>query len=212
MTENYFFIDGSALLAQVRELQKNDKSFRDRKLDPIKLIEYFQNSLRILGSESYKRATFYFPKGEMMISEYLIVPNFKKPGLIRDINFKYCGQKLKGSTAFNKFVSEKVPKKWRGRFTKSEKGVDLEICCDALKLASMGKLERLFLFTNDDDFIPLCKAIKEFGSNISLLELSETITSNKSLLEEVDSYDVVLKRNLENMFIPISNSPTEVNK
>lgn len=209
MTENYFFIDGSALIAQVREVQKTEKSFRGRKLDPIKLIEYFQEALFILGSEAYKRAVFYFPKGETTLSEYLVMPNIKKPGLIRDLSFKYCGEKLKGSAAFSKFVLEKVPSKWRGRFTKSEKGVDLEICCDALKLASMGKIERLFLLTNDDDFVPLCKAIKEFGANISLIQLSDIIAPNESLLAETDSYDVVPLANLQSMFTPILAPPTE---
>jgi len=44
---------------------------------------------------------------------------------------------------------ETVPSEFRDRCTKSEKGVDIEICCDALKLAALGKLDRLALLTND---------------------------------------------------------------
>lgn len=211
MTENYFFIDGSALIAQIRYVQRSDRAFRGRKLDPIQLIFYFQRALQILGSDAYKRAVFYFPKGdEKTVHEHLAVPNFKKPGLVRDISFKYCGQKIKGSAPFNKFVLEKVPKRWQSRFTKSEKGIDLEICCDALKLASAGKIERLFFLTNDDDFIPLCRTLKEFGTNISLIHLSEIITPNDSLLQEVDSYDVVSMVNLQSMFIPLPTPPAEL--
>jgi len=209
MTNNYFFIDGSALLSQIRTLQKEKKEFLNRKLDPIKLINYFNLNLEDLESISYKRAVFYFPRGETIIDEYLMMPNFKKPGLVRDLHFKYCGQKMRGSESFNKFVSEKVPKKWRSRFTKSEKGIDIEICCDALKLASTRNMERLFLLTNDDDFVPLCKTLKDFGTNISLIYLSEVVTPNRSLIEESDSYDVVPEKKIQEMFIPIPTSQTE---
>lgn len=216
MLENYFFIDGSALLSQIREIQKKLKLSGKRKLDPIKLIDYFCDHLYQLGSQEYKRAVFYFPRGdEITINEYLQMPNFKKSGLIRDLYFKYCGQKIKGSAAFNKFVLDKVPKKWRGHCTKSEKGIDIEICCDALRLATIGKMERLFLLSNDSDFVPLCKTLKDFGVNVSLISLSEIIEPNRLLLKECDSYDVVQKENLQNMFIPtlaVSNGGTSINQ
>jgi hypothetical protein len=77
------------------------------------------------------------------------------------------------------------------------------MCCDALKLASAARLERLFLLTNDDDFVPFCRAIKEFGANISIIHLSDIVTRNHSLLREVDSYDVIAKPMLQTMFFPI---------
>ena len=203
MIANYFFIDGSSLLSQIRELQKVKPVFKNRKLDPILLINYFTVNLRDLQAHEYKRAVFYFPNGdENTVKDYLIVPSFKKAGLVRDIHFKYCGTKIKGSDAFNKFVTDKVPNKWKDRFSKSEKGIDIEICCDALKLASTGKMERLFMFTNDSDFIPLCKTLKEFGVNISLIHLSELIPPNVSLSKETDSYDVIKSEELQKMFIP----------
>ena len=100
-----------------------------------------------------------------------------------------------------------VPPKFQDRFSKSEKGIDIEICCDALKLASASRIERLFLLTNDDDFIPFCRTIKEFGANISIIHLSETVNRNVSLLREVDSYDVVSSRHLQQMFLPIPEAP-----
>jgi len=207
MLNNYFFIDGSALISQVREVQKNLKSFKGRRLDPILLVRYFTTVLRELSEGQYKRAVFYFPKGgEKLIEEYLEMPNFKSPGKIRDINFKYCGEKLKGSEAFNKFVSKEVPKKWLDRFTKSEKGIDIEMCCDALRYASAGRLDRLFLMENDDDFIPLCKILKEFGTNVSLIYLSEVISPNKTLIQVADSYDVVPEENLNSIFVPVPGS------
>jgi uncharacterized LabA/DUF88 family protein len=203
MLANYFFIDGSALCAQIRVLQREDRSFEKRRLIASKLIEYFCESLVILGAGDFKRATFYFPKGdEIAIQDYLVIPEFKKPGTVRDIHFKFCGQKLKGSAQFTEFVESNVPAKWRDRFSKSEKGVDIEICCDALKLASASRMERLFLFTNDDDFLPLCRTLKEFGANISIIQLTDLVAPNTSLVSDVDSYDVVRQDALQDMFVP----------
>jgi uncharacterized LabA/DUF88 family protein len=203
MLANYFFIDGSALTAQIRVLQRQDRSFEKRRLVASKLIESFCKNLAILGARDFKRATFYFPKGdEVAIEDYLVGPEFNKPGAVRDIQFKFCGQKLKGSAPFTEFVESTVPLKWRDRFSKSEKGVDIEICCDALKLASASRMERLFLLTNDDDFLPLCRTLKEFGTNISIIHLTDFVAPNTSLVSEVDSYDVVPGSDLQDMFVP----------
>ena len=93
-----------------------------------------------------------------------------------------------------------MPPQWKDRCVKSEKGVDIEICCDALRLASSGKMERLFLLTNDRDFIPLCKTLKDFGVNISLLYLSEFSNPNKLLTDECDSCDLFKSEFLEEIF------------
>jgi hypothetical protein len=210
MLLNYFFIDGSALTAQIRVLRRQDRSFENRRLDPCLLIKYFNNTLHELGSHEFKRATFYFPKGdEVAVEEYLIVPAYNKPGVVRDVFFKFCGQKLKGSAAFTTWVESSVPPKWRDRVSKSEKGVDLEICCDALKLASASRLERLFILANDDDFLPMCRTLKEFGANISIIHLTDFISPNVSLVSESDSYDVVERNALQTLFFP-PFTPTEV--
>ena len=202
MTENYYFIDGSSLLAQIRTLQKKSPTYKERRLDILKLISYFTSASLDLGSEAYKRAVFYFPEGETTIQDFLIIPNFKKPGLVRDLHLKYCGKKIRGSKAFNDFVNLKVPEKYRDRFTKSEKGIDIEMCCDALRLAGIGKLERLFFLTNDSDFVPLCRTLKDFGANISLIHLSEKISPNEALLKQCDSYDTISENELNEMFLP----------
>jgi uncharacterized LabA/DUF88 family protein len=203
MLANYFFIDGSALTAQIQVLRRQDRSFEKRRLVASQLIEFFCDNLGMLGANEFKRAIFYFPQGdEVAIEEYLVAPDFNKPGTVRDIHFKFCGQKLKGSAEFTAFVESTVPTKFRDRFSKSEKGVDLEICCDALKLASASRMDRLFLLTNDDDFLPLCRTLKEFGSNISIIHLTDVVAPNTSLLKDVDSYDVVPLLELQKMFVP----------
>jgi uncharacterized LabA/DUF88 family protein len=208
MTANYFFIDGSALTSQIRQLRREDPSFSGRKLCPNRLVEHFMRALTQLHGNSYKRVIFYFPEGdETVVEDYLVMPDHRKPGEIRDIHFKFCGQKLKKSTEFNEFVETQVPDKFKDRFSKSEKGIDIEMCCDAFKLASASRLERLFILTNDDDFVPFCRTIKEYGANVSIIHLSDTVNGNLSLLREADSYDVVPRSELQRMFLPVPDAP-----
>lgn len=201
MDNNYFFIDGSALLSHIRQLQKQEKDFCSRKLDPIKLIKYYFNTLGDLIDDSYKRAVFYFPVGETQDKEYLLMPDLSISGKVRDINFKYCGRKLKNSDAYTRFL-DTVPKRWIDHVSKSEKGVDIEICCDALKLASAGRIDRLFIMTNDSDFAPLFRTLKDFGVNVSLIHITSIINVNKKLLCECDSYDSIPLDRLNNLFFP----------
>jgi uncharacterized LabA/DUF88 family protein len=207
MQQNYFFIDGSALMAQIRQLRRARPIFADRKLCPKKFLEFFMRKLGDLHSGEYKRAIFYFANGDdANVETHFEAPNIRKPGEIRDLHFKYCGHKLKKSEEFERFVEKSVPAKFQGRFSKSEKGIDIEMCCDALKLASAGNIERLFLLSNDGDFIPFCRTIKEFGANISMIYLSDIIPPNGDLLQEADSYDVVGTSELYSIFLP---PPTE---
>lgn len=128
------------------------------------------------------------------------MPKNTTPGLVRDVHFKHCGEKLDRSVAYEKWLEDEVPPEWKDRCVKSEKGIDIEICCDALRLASMGKMDRLFLITNDRDFIPLCKTLKEFGVNVSLVHLSAFTNPSKLLVDECDSYDVVNTEHLKAIF------------
>ncbi|UNC15904.1 NYN domain-containing protein [Acidiphilium multivorum] len=202
MDANYFFIDGSALMAQIRQLQRAEPTYRNRKLCVREFMQYQMHALPELHNHSYKRATFYFANGDdANINEYLLLPDHRIPGTIRDIQLKYCGHKLKKSAEFDKFVEENVPPKFHDRFSKSEKGIDIEMCCDALRLASANRLNRLFILTNDSDFIPLCRTIKEFGTNISILHLSCSNPPNTELLREADTYDVVSPNGLNRMFL-----------
>jgi uncharacterized LabA/DUF88 family protein len=191
-------------MAQIRQLRRAEPSYRDRKLCVIEFINYQMAALQELHNQSYKRATFYFVNGDDdNILQHIILPNHNIPGKIKDIQIKYCGSKLKKSAQFDKFVQEEVPSKFQSRFSKSEKGVDIEMCCDALRLASADRLDRLFILTNDSDFIPLFRTIKEFGSNISIFYLSCKNPPNADLLREADTYTVVSPDGLVGMFLPL---------
>jgi uncharacterized LabA/DUF88 family protein len=112
--------------------------------------------MREFMGSGYKRAVFFFPFGDRQIEEYLDVPDATTPGLVRDVSFKYCGEKLARSSEYDAWL-ETVPEQFRDRCQRSEKGVDVQICCDASQLAAMGHISRLFLSTNDSDFIPLLR-------------------------------------------------------
>jgi hypothetical protein len=154
--------------------------------------------------DGYRRATFYFARQDMQVEQYLTLPDFTKPRVTRDIEIRYCGAKLPNSTEYDDWLRS-VPDKFLDRCQKSEKGVDIEICCDALQLAATGQLDRLFLLSNDSDFLPLCRKLKELGANASLLRLSDARPVNKELAYACDSYDVVPERMLWNVFdLPVN--------
>ena len=117
-----------------------------------------------------------------------------------DIHIKECGKKLTGGSRVDKWIAEKSPPNYiLDRLHRSEKAVDTQICCDSLLLAGLGKLDRLFLYTNDYDFIPLCQTVKNLGANISLFRLEDK-NLNSDLRKECDSFSVVRPENLENLF------------
>jgi uncharacterized LabA/DUF88 family protein len=66
----------------------------------------------------------------------------------------------------------------------------------------MGNMDRLVLYTNDSDFIPLCEKLKEFGSNVSLIRLSSDRQVNRDLAAACDTYQTVHKERLNDVFTP----------
>jgi uncharacterized LabA/DUF88 family protein len=207
---NFLFFDGSSLVAQIKQLQNARAEFKDNKLDVIRLVAGFVTAyeLRDVFGSGYKRAVFYFAAGDKQIVQYLTLPDFKKPGLVRDIEIRYCGEKLPRSAKYEKFLTT-VPAEFLDRCQKSEKGVDIEICCDALQLAAAGHLGRAFLLTNDSDFVSLCRKLKEVGANISLLRLSDARPVNMKLAQACDSHDLFPERLLHHAF---GISPATVEK
>jgi uncharacterized LabA/DUF88 family protein len=190
------FFDGSSLITQIRQLQGNDGRFKDRKLQPRELVMFFDDAVISDGlGTMYKRAVFYFAEGDSQVEQFLDLPNRSAPGLVRDMEFRFCGRKIPSSTRYEKWL-ETVPDEYRERCQRSEKGVDIEICCDALQLAAAKLMDRLLLLTNDSDFVPLCRTLKQLGANVSLIRLSESRRVNDRLAEACDTYDVLDERNL----------------
>ncbi len=196
MPNIYMFFDGSSLITQIRQLQGKDGRFKGHKLRPMDLVPYFDDAVITDGLGTvYKRAVFYFAKGDSQVEQFLDLPSRKIPGLVRDVEFRFYGRKIAGSILYDKWL-EAVPDEVRERCQRSEKGVDIEICCDALHLAAAKLLDRLLLLTNDSDFVPLCRMLKQLGTNVSLIRLSEARPVNEELVEACDTYDVMDERHL----------------
>ena len=198
---NHFFVDGSCLLSDISSI-KSAPEFASKKLDIIKFSTLFVGRLteRLHGG-TYIRFVVYFVEHENRICDNIILPTFEEPGQVEDFQIKYCGKRVSGSLAVDRWISEhNPPPKVLEKLQKSEKAVDTQICCDALQLVSCGKLDRLFIYTNDFDFIPLCRTLKSLGSNISLFKLQKR-RINKALVKECDSFTVAPEEQVNSIFV-----------
>jgi uncharacterized LabA/DUF88 family protein len=208
VSNNYIFFDGSSLIAEIRTIQDAYPRFKERRLLSTGVVDRFAESLDYVGAQdmnssyigalSYRRATFYFADGDSQVERFVKVPDRTTPRLIRDVEFKFCGRKLPKSAEYDDWLAS-VPLKFHDRCQKSEKGVDISICCDALGLAALRSLDRLILLTNDSDYIPLCEKLKALGVNVSLIQLSNARAVNKDLVNACDSY-MTLQDHLDEAF------------
>jgi uncharacterized LabA/DUF88 family protein len=194
------FFDGSSLITQIRQLQGQGGRFKGHKLRPLDVVTYFDEAVITDGLGTvYKRAVFYFVKNYSQVEQFLELAGRTTPGLVRDVEFRFCGRKMSGSARYEEWL-DTVPDEFRERCRRSEKGVDIEICCDALHLAAAKLMDRLLLLTNDSDFVPLCRMLKQLGTNVSLIRLSEARPVNEELVEACDTYDVMDERHLFTAF------------
>ncbi len=198
---NYFFVDGSSLIIDIASLKRSRKELASKKLHLAQFSYQFTGTrLTHLHENAFRRFVVYFVTHENRIGDNILLPAFHKPDAIVDLQIKYCGKRVKGGTTVDKWISENnPPQKVLERLNKSEKAVDTQICCDALQLASVSKLDRLFIYTNDYDFVPLCQSLKSMGVNISLFRLTEK-NVNKDLVQECDSFSIVPETELEKVF------------
>ena len=198
---NYFFVDGSSLITDVLAIKKSEKELASKKLDINKFFGmFFGERLISLHSGHCRRFVVYLVIHENRIDDNIIIPPFSTPGEVEDLQIKYCGKRIQGGSAINSWISRHSPPNHvLERLNKSEKAVDTQICCDALQLASYGRLDRLFIYTNDYDFVPLCQTLKSMGSNVSLFRLQEK-RINKDLVQECDSFSVVPVDQLSSLF------------
>jgi len=202
MDNNYLFIDGSCLLSDIKKLKSRRIEFKDKKLNVKIFCREFANSyfLRPFLSGGYRRIVFYFVKDDDRVMDNIVIPDFSKSGCVEDMQIKYCGKKIPVLAKARDWLEKnKAPQSVLDSLYKSEKAVDSQICCDALILLSLNKLDRLFLYTNDYDFIPLCKSIKTMGGNINLIKLTEERV-NIDLVKECDAFFSFDENDLKSIF------------
>ncbi len=200
-SNTYFFVDGACLLGDISRLKKSDKTLNDKKFCLQSFCKHFgyENYLQFTEG-GYKRFTVYFVNGEKRVKEQLLVPNFKVPNVVEDFHIKYCGKKITRSERVDDWLNRNSPPQYMlDRFNKSEKAVDTQICCDALQLAANDKIDRLFLYTNDFDFMPLFDVLKSLGINVNMFRLTSDLINGK-LVENSDSFCTPEPDSLKELF------------
>jgi uncharacterized LabA/DUF88 family protein len=203
MHDNYFFVDGSALLADVRrvrrELVSDLPSTAKFRLTTFAGL-FAGPAFRQFHDSHYRRFVFYFVQDDERLRSIVELPEFTVPGSVRDLRIEYCGKRItQFKQAKNWLDDHEAPEYGQERVYRSEKAVDTQICCDALQLAATGKLDRLFLYTNDYDFVPLCRTLRQLGVNITLFHLHEG-NVNKELVTECDAFLVMERGHIHACF------------
>lgn len=201
MGHTYYFVDGSSLIADLGKLRRKKPSLGGKRLSIVKFCDYFVGErFHHLSGASYKRFVVYFVKGESRAKKLFHLPDSSRPGDSEDLQIAYCGKRIQGSKSVDTWLSEhNPPQSVLDRLHRSEKAVDTQICCDALQLACYDRLDRLFLYSNDYDYSPLCNALKANGVNVSLFRLLKDGV-NKDLVSGCDSFSVVEQTEVESLF------------
>ncbi|MCA9602382.1 MAG: NYN domain-containing protein [Polyangiales bacterium] len=201
MKNNYFFVDGSSLLADVKTLREQDPRLAELKFNISAMVDFFAGSgLHHYHENSYRRFVFYFAKGDDRTETILKLPEHARPGAVRDVRIEYCGKRIRAKEEVHEWLREnKAPQHVIDAAHRAEKAVDTQICCDAMQLAAFSKLDRLFLYSNDSDFVPLCRSLRALGININLIRLTEDRV-NHELVCECDAFDVMEKYALDSAF------------
>jgi uncharacterized LabA/DUF88 family protein len=201
MDNNYFFVDGSALLGDIRRARVDLGINATAKLNLKKFSAYFTgHQFREFIGGGYRRFVFYFVQDDERLRSFVELPDFSQPGEVSDLRIEYCGKRIPQFEKAKKWLEDNsAPDSVSECLYRSEKAVDTQICCDALQLAGTGKLDRLFLYTNDYDFVPLCRSLRQLGSNVSLFRL-RGIGANAALICECDAFHEMDERTVRRCF------------
>ena len=200
MNQNYFFVDGSALLSDIARLQTARYGTNRLHLNRVVWACHRNEQFRQYHSGHFRRFTYYFVKDENRLDAAVVIPDHKKPGEVVDLRIESCGKRVRDLEDPREWLdANNAPPHVRERLHRAEKAVDTQICCDALQLAARNKLDRLFLYTNDSDFVPLCKTLRSLGININLF-LLDTGRVNEDLAKECDAFTVLQQYLLDECF------------
>lgn len=210
MSKNYFFVDGAALLGDIRRVRGALGLSVTNRLSLCLLASYFTgHDFYEFHGGSYSRFVFYFVQDDERLRSAVELPDFTRPGTVSDLRIEYCGKKVKDFEKAREWLEEhSAPNHVKDCLYRSEKAVDTQICCDALQLAATGKLDRLFLYTNDYDFAPLCGALRQLGANINLFRLRSDAV-NADLVKEFDAFHVISDDQLRSCFVTANSADEE---
>lgn len=189
---NYFFVDGSALLGDIVRARRDLSLPSDARIILSMFASYFASGrFGEFHGAGYRRFVFYFVQADERLQSLVVLPDPTVPGAVVDLRIEYCGKRIRQFEQAHQWLeAHGAPESVCECLYRSEKAVDTQICCDALQLAATGKLDRLFLYTNDFDFIPLCRSLRQLGSNINLFRLRGD-NVNSALVNECDAFHVM---------------------
>jgi uncharacterized LabA/DUF88 family protein len=195
-------------LADIRKFHVDAGIARTAKFNIIFFVTYFTGRLfEGFHGNAYKRFVFYFVQDDERLRSIFEIPDFTQKTNVGDIHIEYCGKRIRQFEQAKVWLDENnAPDMVRECLYRSEKAVDTQICCDALQLAAVGKLDRLFLYTNDYDYVPLCQTLKRMGANINLFRIRAD-SVNANLAEECDAFHVMDENNLRNCFSDTQEPP-----
>ncbi|HEX5036178.1 MAG TPA: NYN domain-containing protein [bacterium] len=212
MENNYFFVDGSSLLSDLKRMHQEDGTLKGRRLSVTTFVEKFTrgHEFQQYHGGIYRRFVFYFVDGDDRLERELILPDTSVPGAVEDLRIEHCGKSIKEFRVAQEWLEKnKAPQSVADCLYRAEKAVDTQICADALQLAAVGKLDRLFLYTNDYDFVPLCRALRHLGLNINLFRI-RAFSVNKQLAQECDALQEMPVGDIQSCFLPLpTQAPTQ---
>ena len=143
--DNYFFVDGSALIADVVSYKRDQDLPNDSKFSLTSFARYFTQAFPTLMGGGYRRFVFFFADKDERVEKVFVLPEFTKPGAFEDLRIEWCGRRLAKSAEVEEWISEhNPPPSVMDKLQRSEKAVDTQICCDALQLVAQGAMDRLF--------------------------------------------------------------------
>ncbi len=107
--DNYFFVDGSALIADVASCKRDNALPVDSKFSLTSFADYFTQSFPQLGGSVFRRFVFFFADKDERVKKVFLLPDFTKPGGFEDLRIEWCGKRLPKSAKVEKWLSENKP-------------------------------------------------------------------------------------------------------
>jgi len=146
----YLFVDG-AYVRERRTARRLDLEF-----DPRGPARYLDR-LRSLGKQQTVVRCFYFDALDDEDPE--MVAFFEKMRGLDDTHV-YLGRLVRGGSG------------------RRQKGVDIQLAVEALKVAGSGNADVIALVTGDEDFIPLVEAIRDEGPIVYVLAFNDSVSAD----------------------------------
>ena len=128
--DNYFFVDGSALIADVVSYKRDNALPPDSKFSLTSFANYFTQAFPKISGFAFRRFVFFFANNDERVEKVFVLPDFTKPGGFEDLRIEWCGKRLKKSAEVEDWISEHdPPPSVMDKLHRSEKAVDTQICC-----------------------------------------------------------------------------------